>query len=294
MVLFLNALIAGIGIGAVYAFIALGYSVVHRSTGIINIAQGDLMVAGVLVAYFCLVKWHRNMALVPLAILVVVIILSLVEERIAVRPFITGRARSTGWFVSTLGFSFALQNVCVNVYGQHPVVAIPGLFRTASIKLGDTSISTKFLAAFVAVLLTAAVLELFYQRTWLGMAMQGLAEDREIAALRGVNPAQLSQIAFAIAGVVAALAAFVVAPIISSDISVGTFYGLKGFIALAVGGFGSIRGCLVGGFLLGLSEQMFDLYISSEFEIVAGLIIVLLVLTIRPSGLFGARTVRTV
>jgi branched-chain amino acid transport system permease protein len=118
-------------------------------------------------------------------------------------------------------------------------------------------------------------LEVFYKRTWLGTAMRGVAEDREVAALRGIDALQISRLAFAIAGLVTALAAFVVAPIVSADVSVGLTYGLKGFIALAAGGFGSLRGCVIGGLLLGVAEQMFDLYVSSNYEILAGLILVL-------------------
>jgi branched-chain amino acid transport system permease protein len=121
-----------------------------------------------------------------------------------------------------------------------------------------------------------------------------VAEDREVAALRGIDALRISRLAFVIAGLVTALAAFVVAPIVSSDVTVGLTYGLKGFIALAIGGFGSLRGCVIGGLLLGVSEQWFDLYVNSNYEILAALILVLIVLAIRPSGLFGTRAVREV
>jgi branched-chain amino acid transport system permease protein len=121
-----------------------------------------------------------------------------------------------------------------------------------------------------------------------------VAEDREVAALRGIDALRVSRLAFVIAGLVTALAAFAIAPIVSSDVTVGLTYGLMGFIALAIGGFGSLRGCVIGGLLLGIAQQMFDLYINSNFDILAGLILVLLVLAVRPTGLFGTRAVREV
>jgi branched-chain amino acid transport system permease protein len=86
----------------------------------------------------------------------------------------------------------------------------------------------------------------------------------------------------------------VVAPIVSANVGVGLTYGLKGFIALAIGGFGSLRGCVIGGLLLGVAEQMFDLYVNANYEILAALILVLIVLAVRPAGLFGTRAVREV
>ena len=109
MVLFLSALVAGIGIGAVYGLIALSYTVVFSSTAIFNVAQGDLMMAGVLTAYYCLDEWHLNMGVTLLAILAVVLGLSLIEERIAVRPFISRPGHGIGWFISTLAFSLGLE-----------------------------------------------------------------------------------------------------------------------------------------------------------------------------------------
>src|SRR5579863_10034082 len=143
-------------------------------------------------------------------------------------------------------------------------------------------------------IVVTVALEVFYKRTWLGTAMRGVAEDREVSSLRGIDPLRISRLAFMVAGLVTALAAFAVAPIVSANVTVGLAYGLKGFIALAAGGFGSLRGCVLGGLLLGVAEQMFDLYVSSNYEILAGLILVLIVLAVRPSGLFGRTAVRQV
>ncbi|MGH3188184.1 MAG: branched-chain amino acid ABC transporter permease [Streptosporangiaceae bacterium] len=293
MTLFLTALFAGLAVGSVYGLIALSYTVVFNSTAIFNIAQGDLMMAGVLVSYFCLDRWHLAQLLTLPIIVAVVVTLSLVEERVAVRPFVARPVVGLGWFIATLAFSLIIETVASIIYGQNPVVPIPGPFN-GTIVIAGVHVAEKFILAFVTMIVVMVALELFYKRTWLGTAMRGVAEDREVAALRGIDALRISRLAFIIAGLVTALAAFVVAPIVSADVTVGLTYGLKGFIALAAGGFGSLRGCVIGGLLLGVAEQMFDLYVSSNYEILAGLILVLLVLAVRPSGLFGTRAVREV
>lgn len=294
MTLFLTALFAGLAVGSVYGLIALSYTVVFNSTAIFNIAQGDLMMAGVLVAYFCLDRWHLAQILTLFIIIAVVVSLSLIEERVAVRPFVKRPVVGLGWFIATLAFSLVLETIASIIYGQNPVVPIPAALGNGSVRVAGVHVATKFILAFVAMIVVMVALEVFYKRTWLGTAMRGVAEDREVAALRGIDALRISRLAFIIAGLVTGLAAFVVAPIVSADVSVGLTYGLKGFIALAIGGFGSLRGCVIGGLLLGVAEQMFDLYVNSNYEILAALILVLLVLAVRPSGLFGTRAVREV
>jgi branched-chain amino acid transport system permease protein len=294
MTLFLTALFAGLAVGSVYGLIALSYTVVFNSTAIFNVAQGDLMMAGVLVAYFCLDRWHLAQILTLLIIIAVVVSLSLVEERVAVRPFVKRPVIGLGWFIATLAFSLVIETVASIIYGQNPVVPIPSALGSGSVHVAGVHVANKFILAFATMIVILVALEVFYKRTWLGTAMRGVAEDREVAALRGIDALRISRLAFIIAGLVTGLAAFVVAPIVSADVTVGLTYGLKGFIALAVGGFGSLRGCVIGGLLLGVAEQMFDLYVSSNYEILAALILVLLVLAVRPSGLFGRTAVREV
>jgi branched-chain amino acid transport system permease protein len=239
--------------------------------------------------------WHIPQIVALPFVLAVVIAISLIEERIAVRPFLTrSGAAGIGWFIATLGFSLILETAASEIYGQKPVVAISGIVSTTSIHVGSVSIAPKFIVALAMALVVTVALEAFYKRTWLGTAMRGVAEDRDVSALRGIDGQRISQLAFVVAGLVTGLAAFVVAPIVSADVSVGLTYSLKGFVALAVGGFGSLRGSIIGGLLLGISEQMFDLYVSSNYEVLAGLILLILVLAVRPSGLFGVRAVREV
>jgi branched-chain amino acid transport system permease protein len=293
--LFFTALVAGLAVGSVYGLIALSYTVVFNSTAIFNVAQGDLMMAGVLVSYFCLDVWHLPQIVTLIVIIVAVVALSLIEERVAVRPFVSRPGTGgIGWFIATLAFSLIIETVASDIYGQKPLVPIAGPLGNHPVHIGSIPVAPKFILALIVMIAVTILLEIFYRKSWLGTAMRGVAEDRDVAFLRGIDPRRISQIAFVIAGVVTALAAYVVAPITSADVGLGLTYGLYGFIALAVGGFGSLRGCVVGGFLLGIAQQMFDLYVNSNFEILAGLILILIVLATKPTGLFGIRAVREV
>jgi branched-chain amino acid transport system permease protein len=171
---------------------------------------------------------------------------------------------------------------------------VPSFIHTSGINIGSVSVAPKFLVALGALIVVAIGVDLFYSRTWPGIAMRGSADDREIAMLRGIDPQRLGVVAFLISGAIAGAGGFVLAPITFSDPTIGLTYTVKGFIALAVGGFGSIRGALVGALTLGVAEQVFDRYSNSRYELTAGLMVMLVVFLVKPTGLFAQRGVRRI
>jgi branched-chain amino acid transport system permease protein len=295
MTLFLNAVVAGLAIGSVYGMIALSYTVVFNATHVFNVAQGDIVAVGILLTWLFLVQAHLPEVPALLCVVAGVVIVSLLEERVVVRQFLkAGGGGGIGVFIATLAFALILETVNSLSYGSRPLADVPSIAGSSAIRIGSVSIAPDLLLAFVALIVITAALELFYKRSWLGTAMRACAEDREVTALRGINPIRIGQTAFLIAGVVSGLAGFILAPIVNGDVTVGLTYGLKGFVALAVGGFGSFRGALVGAWALGIAEQLFDLYGNSNYEAVVGFALLLVVLAVRPTGLFGQRRVRVV
>jgi branched-chain amino acid transport system permease protein len=294
MTVFITALIAGLAVGSVYGLIGISYSIVFSSSGIFNVAQGSLMVVGILVAYYAFDVWRIPQIVGLVLIVAVVVALSVVEEAVAVRPIIVRGSGGITWFISTLGFGLVLTTIAQNIYGSKATTAIPSAFGETPIRVGGVAIAPKFVASFGLLLIIGFGLEAFYRRSQIGTVMRAVAEDRDTAALRGIRIIRIGQLAFVMAGVITGLAAFVIAPIVSSDLSLGLLYGLKGFIALAVGGFGSMRGAALGGLLLGVGEQMLDTYWTSNYEILAGMGLILLVLAIRPQGLFNTVRLREV
>jgi branched-subunit amino acid ABC-type transport system permease component len=205
-----------------------------------------------------------------------------------VRPFLSRRgAANFGWFIATLGFSLAIETVVNILFGTHPIVSIPSLVPTKGVRFHGIVVGYQQILIVGTLLVIVGLLDVFYARSWVGQAMRASAEDRDAAAMAGVRPALMSSIAFTIAGATAAIAGIVLAPITFSDPTVGLSLTLKGFLALAVG-------AVVGGLLLGASEQIFNLYIGSKFQVLGILGLVLLALLIRPQGIFGVRAARVV
>lgn len=295
MVVFVTAVIAGLAIGSIYGLIGIGYTVVFNATRVFNLAQGDLVMVAVMSSYFLLDVVKVPQVVDFVLVLAFLALLSAVEERTIVRPFLrkTGSA-NLGWFISTLGFAAVIESVVDAAFGYHAVVSIPSPVPLVGIQIGSIDIGYRQLVVIGTFIAVIGLLELFYAKTWTGQAMRATAENRNAASLRGINPVTMSRTAFLMSGLIAGIAGFVIAPITFSDPTIGINYALKGFLALAIGGFGSIRGAVFGGLLLGVSEQVFDAYLSSNFEILVGLGLVLVVLGIRPEGMFRSSIARTV
>jgi branched-chain amino acid transport system permease protein len=294
MGLLLTAVVTGLGIGSVYGLVGVGYTVVFNATRVFNLAQGDLVMCGVMFSYIFLDVLHWTQLGAFAGVIVLVTAISVIEERTVVRPFLKENTEAIGWFISTLAFSLIVETIATILYGDRPIVAIPGFLPNVGLHTGALSTTPQLLLSIATLIVVVAAIEVFYTRTWIGQAMRATAQDRTAAALRGISTDRVGVYAFGLGGAVAALAGFVIAPIVFSNVTIGLTYGLKGFLALAIGGFGSIRGAVAGALILGIGEQIFDLYVNPLFEQVAGLGLLLIVLLVRPGGLFGSSATRRV
>jgi len=294
MTLTLTAIVAGIGVGAVYGLIAIGFTVVFNTTRVFNLAQGDLVMVGVMGSWYLLEVTRWPQGLVFVTVTVAVAALSVIEERLIIRPFLKQGQGNLGWFISTLAFALIIETIVQALYGQQVIHPIPSFIHSAAFHIGDVSIAPVFVVATAALVIVGVAIEIFYARTWLGVAMRGCADDREGALLRGIDPRRMGTYAFLISGAIAGAAGFVLGPIVSSDSSIGLTYTIQGFIALAIGGFGSIRGAVVGALCLGVADQVFDRFSNSNYEIVVGLGLMLVLFLVKPTGLFGPAGARRI
>jgi branched-chain amino acid transport system permease protein len=294
LTLFVNAVITGLAVGAVYGLITIGYTVVFNATRVFNLAQGDLVMVGVLLSYWVLDVQHWPQGVAVVVVLAGVAAVALVEERVAVRPFLKRSRDNIGWFISTLAFGLVLETVVIRLYGNNPPRPVPSPLPSRRLHLGSIATRPQLLFAIGVLIVVTVAVEVFYRRTWLGQAMRATADDRDVAALRGIDPRRVSVLAFLIGGLLAGVGGFVVAPIVYADVTIGLTYSIKGFIALAIGGFGSIRGGIIGALSIGVAEQLFDLYIDPRYEIVASLALLMIILAVRPTGLFRNAVVREV
>lgn len=270
----------GLALGAVYALVAIGYNIVFIASKTFNFAHAQLMMVGTFVAYTGLVTLHWSWPAVVFLGAAVVALLAAVEERVAIRPL----ADADAVLVTTLGAAILLDGASQLIWGAQPL-GVP--FGSSSVVtfLGGRVFPDEFYLVGICVLLVV-VFSLLTKRTFVGWALLAMSEDPEAATLRGINVRLLSFAAFAFAGGLAGLLGVFVGAETFAVATLGTALALKGFVAVAIGGFGSMPGTLVGGMVVGLVEGYSDRYFASEYSDIAIFGVLVLVLLLRPSGLF--------
>ena len=298
MVLFFQAIVSGLTIGAIYALVAVGYNVVYASTQVFNLAQGQLVMVGVMMMYEFreVMGWPTVLAAVG-AVLVAGLI-NVAVERVCVAPL--GRTRGGAQhsialpaFVTTLGASLVILDIFELKFGT-ATLPFHQYFPVRAFDIGGVHLSRQQLFTIVGAVVIVFVYHAFAKYTRWGLGLSAMAQNREGAALRGVPVAGARIVAFLLAGVISGLAGVIIGPATFADTGLGFSYALKGFVAMAIGGFGSTTGALVGGAVLGLSEAMLTTYGNDEYRIYASLLLLIVIFTLRPRGILGRQTIRTV
>ncbi len=289
-------LINGLTLGAVYALIALGYSMVYGVLRLLNFAHGDVYMVGAFIGYGVMV------ALIPTSVPVIVIalmllaamigcgVLGVVIEQFAYRPL--RNAPRIAPLISALGVSFFIQNAVqltfTAAYRNYETEKL--IPPSLGIDIGDARLSATRALVIVAAVVLMIILQYLVRNTRLGKAMRAVSIDREAAAMMGVNVDQVIVFTFfvgsALAGAGGVLTGLVFTRIYHY---MGFVAGLKGFTAAVLGGIGNIPGAMLGGFILGLTETFAVGFISSTYKDVVAFVVLVVVLLIRPRGLLGAR-----
>lgn len=276
--------LAGLTNGAIYALIALGFSVVHNSMGIVNFTQVDFVSLGGMLMFSALLT--LGLPMVPGLLLAVagVALVAMLVERFGLRP-----ARSHNELVLiflTIGISIILRGGMKLIWGTNRM-AVPPLSGEEPLTLLGAAILPQALWILLLTLVAVLLLHWFFHHTPMGLAMRAAASNPTAAAVVGISPGRIRLLSFAIAGALGGLAGVLVTPITTLSYDVGVLLGLKGFAAAILGGFGSFPGAILGGIGLGLLESLAAGYISSAYKDVAAFVVLLLVLFVRPKGLLG-------
>lgn len=273
---------SGLALGAVYALVAIGYNIVFIASNTFNFAQAQLMMVGTFVVYTGLVTLDLPVLIVALMAAVVVLVLAGIEERLAVRPVKDPETQ----LVTTLGFATLLNGATQLIWGGEPL-NVPFFGPDSVMTLAGGRVYPVELALLVVVVVLLVGLSWISRRFMVGLALVGMSENREAAQLRGINVRRLAFLTFAFSGLVAGLLGLFIGPKTFAVATLGASLALKGFVALAIGGFGSLPGAVIGGLTVGLAEQLAARYLGSEFSNLTVFVILMLVLMIRPAGLFG-------
>ena len=283
----LQYLINGISIGAVYAIIALGYTMVYGIAKMLNFAHGDVIMVGAYIS-FCVTNYLGLPTIVSiLAAIVVCTVLGIVIEKLAYKP-LRGTS-SLAVLITAIGVSYFLQNAAQLIWGSAPknytsiITFKPFTFADGNLVITGEVIITIALSALIMVGLT-----LFTGKTRMGKAMRAVSEDRDAAQLMGINVNQTISLTFAIGSALAAIAGVLLCSTITTlQPTTGSMPGIRAFTASVIGGIGSIPGAMLGGVLLGLIEIFGKAYISSELGDAIVFAVLIVVLLFKPTGLLG-------
>ena len=287
MAQFLQLALSGLAIGCVYALVALGFVLIYKATETVNFAQGDLMMLGGFFAYTAtaIMGWPYWAAIV--FALIVMALFGMAAERIILRP-VLGQAQFTVVMV-TIGVGYVMRGLVSMIPGWGTdTYKIVTPFAEKVVNIGGAAIS---LEQLMIILMTAAlcvVLFGFFRFTRIGIAMQAASQNQLAAYYMGIPVARINTLIWGLSAAVATFAGILLAPITFVHANMG-FIGLKAFPAAVVGGFGSIPGAIAGGIIIGLVESFAGFYLPEGFKDIAAYIVVLFVLMVKPSGLFGEK-----
>jgi branched-chain amino acid transport system permease protein len=290
MNVFLQLTVSGVALGMIYAVIAFGYQLTFATSRTLNFGQGEALMLGALVG-LTLVGHMSYWVMIPL-VMVFGLLQGIVVERLGVAPAIKTRSEF-GWIMATIALGIIFKNVAENIWGRDDL-KFPSPLPTDPLKfIGVNVLPMEILVVFGAVVMMLAV-ELFNRRSIYGKAVVATSNDRDAAGLMGINTNMVITFSYALSSLTAAFAGVLVAPLTLTGATMGTVLGLKAFAVAIIGGLNSGLGVIVGGLILGLAETTTGYYISTGYKDVPGLALLLLVLAVRPAGLFGTSAIKKV
>lgn len=290
---YITALLVGVAIGCMYALVALGYNLIYNATAVFNFAQGDLVALGGLLTYSFLVSRHWSALAAVVPVVLVVGAVGLVQERVSIAPIVRRGEESMGWVITTLGASVVLENIYQLAWGSQSR-PVPDLIKGGPLMIWHSPLTYANIVVIVVAIGCAGGLEIWSRTTLVGRAWLATAEDRDAAIARGIDVRRIGAASFVVAGMVSGLAGFATVPNTSAVFDIGGSLALQGFVAIAIGGFGNQLGALIGGIVLGIVQSESLVFIDPNYRDIISLGLLLVVLLVRPTGLFGHRREREV
>lgn len=283
---FFQLLIYGIQIGAVYALVALGYTMVYGIVDLINFAHGDFLMLGAYTAFFTCLFMGNHFVLCLLMAMLVAGVIGVLTDRIAYKPMRSQPKLSA--LITALGVSTFIQNFCraLSFIGPIPK-AFPTLIESKNITIGNVTVTTTQILLIVLAFALMLGLNFIVNKTKVGRGMRAVSMDRDASALMGININRTIAVTFFIGAALAgAGGVFYGIMYPTLEVSIGSFLGNKVFIAAVVGGIGSITGTMWGGIMMGIIE-VFATNINADLGFGVAYLVLILILLVKPAGLFG-------
>ncbi len=281
---------SGITLGAIYALVALGFTLIYNASHVINFAQGEFLMIGGMGTVVLMDAGAPIYLAIPGAI-VMAGIAGVLLHKLAIAP--AKNADVVTLIIITIGASIFLRGLAQIFWGKD-YHALPAFSDTESLSVGGAVLLTQSLWILGIAALLVIALALFFNRTAVGKALLATSMNKDAASMVGIKTGAILTLAFGIAALLGAVAGVIVAPITFTAYDIGIMLGLKGFIAAAIGGLGSSTGAILGGLLLGLAEAYTAGYISSDYKDAVPFVLILVILFFLPNGLLGSRAVERV
>ncbi len=296
---FLQILVSGISVGMIYGVIAFGYQLTFSTSKTLNFGQGEALTLGALVGYSSvklLITLGFNTLSAYFCVLPFVLVFGLcqgsVVEWLGVRQAMKTKSEA-GWIMATIALGIIFKNIAENVWGKDPL-KFPSPLSENPLTIAGVNIRPMEIVIVVGAIAIMLAVELFNRRSIYGKAVMATSNDRDAAGLMGINTSAVITFSYALSSLSAAFAGMLIAPITLTGANMGGALGLKAFAVAIIGGLSSGIGVVIGGLIIGITESLTGFYIDTGYKDVPGLILLLLVLSLKPAGLFGKAAIKKV
>lgn len=281
----IQSLVNGVGIGLVYGLVAIGFCVIYNASGIVNFAQGVFVMLGGMFAYTFFIHLQLPLALAAIISIALAAAVGVLIQIFVISPMWNRKAPMFAIILATLAVQLLIEQVVILILGDQPRT-YPNFTLGGPLKIGPIAIDYQLFWVLACGVLMVVALELFFNKTRVGRALRACAQNREAAALLGIPVGQMLMLSFALSAALGAAAGILITPTQYTAWSVGEPFGINGFIAAIIGGFGSAPAALVGGLLLGVVQSEAIVFFGAGFKNVVALTILLIVLLFFPRGVF--------
>ena len=299
MTILMQLIVSGIAVGMIYGVIAFGYQITFATSKTLNFGQGEALMLGALVGLttvnYLIGAGLGNFTAYLLMLPVLIAFGALqgaVVERLGVRQAIKTKSEA-GWIMATIALGIIFKNLAENIWGRD-ALRFPSPLPEASLDIAGIRIQPMEIAIVLGAIAMMLAVEFFNRKTVYGKAVVATAADRDAAGLMGIDTGRVITFSYALSSMTAGLAGVLVAPVTLTGATMGAVLGLKAFAVAIIGGLSSGLGVVVGGLILGITETMTGYYVSTGYKDVPGLVLLLIVLSVKPSGLFGKATIKKV